>query len=293
MLDTSKGITESWYERMHELLERIIKIAPVLPRAQRTIAEALIENPEAIERMTLAEISRESGTSEASIVRFCKELGYSGYTALKDDFILANNSESSSRINIDDHDSMEVILNKLYKNNLEVLSETLAINENQYEKALEILMNARAIHFFAVGDAYMAANLSYMRFKRIGVECSAEQDVMLQMITASNMRKNDVAIAVSYEGRSRNVVDAMKIAKERGATTISITRRHKSPLLRYTDIRLLVSAKDLTFGRDKVTRRISDQFILEALYLGYESRMERKLRDKIKYTQLAIDTNKI
>lgn len=278
---------------MHEILEKISKIAPSLPRAQKTIAEALMENPEAIERMTLAEISRESGTSEASIIRFCRELGFGGYTALKEAFVLANQNESSSEINIDKHDSMMDILNKLYKNNMEVLSETLAISENQYEKALTALLKAKSIHFFAVGDAYMAANLSYMKFKRIGVSCSAEQDIMLQMITASNLTKNDVAIAVSYEGRSKNVVDAIRIAKERGATTISVTRRHKSPLLDYTDIRLLVSAKDLTFGRDKITRRIADQFILEALYLGYESRMDSKAKERIKYTQLAINNNKI
>ena len=278
---------------MHDLLEKIIKLAPTLTHAQRIIAEALIENPEAIERMTLAEISRESGTSEASVVRFCRSLGYGGYTEMKEAFCLANQKNADSLINIDMHDSMEVILNKLYKNNIEVLSETLAIEENDYEGAIAALLNAKSIHFFAVGDAYMAANLAYMRFKRIGVECSAEQDIMLQMITASNLTKEDVAIAVSYEGRSRNVVDAMKIAKERGATTIGITRRQKSPLSEYTDIKLLVSAKDLTFGRDKVTRRISDQFILEALYLGYKSRLDRKVQEKIRYTQLAIDTNKI
>lgn len=278
---------------MHELLEKITKISPSLPRAERIIAEALIETPEAIERMTLAEISKESGTSEASIIRFCRRLGYSGYAALKEDFTLLNHSEPSPAFTIGAHDDMAEILTKLYKNNLEVLSDTLAITENRYEEVLSVLLKARSLHFFAVGDAYMAAKLSYMKFKRLGVICSAEEDIMLQMITASNLTKNDVAIAVSYEGRSRNVVEAMKIAKQRGATTISITRRDKSPLLDYTDIRLLVSSKDLTVGRDRVTRRIADQFILEALYLGYESRMKRSYKEQIKYTQDAIDTNKI
>ena len=278
---------------MHELLEKITKLSSSLPRAERTIAEALMENPEAIERMTLAEISRESGTSEASIIRFCRRLGYSGYTAFKEAFTQANHREPASLISIAADDDMSVILNKLYKNNLEVLSETLAIAENPYEDVLAVLLRARSINFFAVGDAYMAAKLSYIKFRRLGVECSAEEDIMMQMITASNLTRNDVAIAVSYEGRSRNVVDAMKIAKQRGATTISITRRDKSPLLDYTDIRLLVSAKDLTIGRDKITRRIADQFILEALYLGYDARTGRRNREQIRYTQQAIDCNKI
>ena len=85
----------------------------------------------------------------------------------------------------------------------------------------------------------------------------------------------------------------MKIAKERGATTISITRRERSPLLQYSDITLLISAHDLTIGRDKITRRISDQLILEALYLGYESRLTGSSREKLRVTQNAIDTNKI
>lgn len=278
---------------MHELLEKITMLSPSLPRAEKKIADALLENPEAIETMTLAKISRESGTSEAAIVRFCRRLGFDGYTALKEAFILANHQEPPAANAIGEHDNMSLILHKLYKNNLEVLSETLSIAENNYEEVLTALLQADSIHFFAVGDAYVAAKLSYIKFKRIGVACSAEEDIMLQMIAASNLTKNDVAIAVSYEGRSKNVVEAMKIAKQRGATTISITRRDHSPLLDYTDICLLVSANDLTVGRDKVTRRISDQFILEALYLGYESRLGRGCKEHIRYTQQAIDYNKI
>ena len=60
---------------MHELLEKITRLLPSLPRAEKTIADALLEDPEAIERMTLAMISRESGASEASIIRFCRRMG--------------------------------------------------------------------------------------------------------------------------------------------------------------------------------------------------------------------------
>ena len=278
---------------MHEIMEQIIRISPQLHRAEKKIADALLENPEAIENRTLAQMSAGSGASEATIVRFCRRLGFDGYTALKDAFTQANHRDPVSLINIREQDSMASILEKLYRNNLEVLSETMAIKTNDYERVLEVLLRAKSIHFFAVGDACVVAKLCYMKFRRIGVSCTAEEDVMCQMITAGNLTSDDVAIAVSYEGRSRNVVEAMKIAKERGATTISITRRERSPLLQYSDITLLISAHDLTIGRDKITRRISDQLILEALYLGYESRLANSYREKLRVTQNAIDTNKI
>ena len=278
---------------MHKLLDTIIRISSSLPPAEKKIAHAILENPEAIESRTLSQISFESGTSEASIVRFCKRLGFSGYTELKNTLTAERQATPLSSNSIYGYDDMTTVLSKLYQSNLEVLGETLAILRNDYEVVLNKLIQARSIHFFAVGDANMVAKLFEIKFKRLGVFCSAEEDVMLQMLTASNLTKDDVAIAISYEGRSRNVVETMQIAKKRGATTISITNKPKSPLLQYTDITLMIAAHDMTIGRDKVTRRISDQFILEGLYMGYRARLGKKCDDKIRVSQEAIDYNKI
>ena len=107
------------------------------------------------------------------------------------------------------------------------------------------------------------------------------------------MKQGDVAFAVSYEGRSRNIVDAMRIAKEMGAVTICITKMNKSPMLKYTDINLFTSISDLTIGRDKVTRRVSDQAILDALYLGYITKCGQNTSKYLKKVQNAIDCNKM
>lgn len=85
----------------------------------------------------------------------------------------------------------------------------------------------------------------------------------------------------------------MRLAKQSGATTISITKMNKSPLLKYSDIRLFIAVNDLTVGRDKVTRRVSDQFILDALYLGYTTRMDKNYKNQLKKIQRAIDSNKM
>ena len=279
---------------MNELFVKIRFLLPSLPRAEKVIAEALLENPEAITHMTLAEISRESGSSEASIIRFCKRMGYEGYTALKEDFIRAiaeGNGIQSECIEVTD--DMKTILKKVYQSNVQTLSDTLVLAGDAYEKALEALLKAREIHFFGVGDSYAVCLLAQMKFGRLGINSSAHSDVMLQMMTAGNLTEKDVAIAVSYEGRSKNVVEAMRLAKQSGATTISITKMNKSPLLKYTDIRLFIAVNDLTVGRDKVTRRVSDQFILDALYLGYTTRMDKNYKNQLKKIQRAIDSNKM
>jgi len=281
---------------MNEILVKIRFLLPSLPRAEKAIAEALVEHPEAITYMTLAEIAKESGSSEASVIRFCKRMGYSGYTAMQTDIARALTEETASQsedLRVYETDSMSEIIKKVYQSNVQTLTDTMVLVGENCNQALEALLKAKSIHFFGAGDAYAVCQLAYMKFKRLGIPCSAEGDVMLQMITACNMSKGDVAIAISYDGRSKNVVEALKIAKKMGATTISITKKTRTPLLQYTDIKLFIAVNDLSFDREKVTRRVADQFIMDVLYMGYVMYSGRNYKEQLKKTQIAIDGNKI
>lgn len=279
---------------MNELLVKIRFLIPSLPRAEKAFAQALVENPDAITHLTLAEIAVESGSSEASVIRFCKRLGYHGFTDLKEAFAVALQDGSEAWDDeIEESDDIKVIIQKVFQSNVQTLQNTMVLANEGYSAALDAIINARSICFLGVGDAYAACQFAFMKFCRLGVPCSAYSDVMLQLTAVDNLGPQDVALAVSYEGRSRTIVQAMKIAKQRGATTISITKMNKSPLLKYTDISLFISVSDLTVGRDKATRRVADQFILDVLYLGYITKSKKDYARRLKRTQLAIDCNKI
>lgn len=279
---------------MNDLLVKIRFMLPSLPRAEKAFAQGLLDNPEAITQMTLAEIARETGSSEATIIRFCKRLGYAGYSSLKKEFTM-NIAEGIAiqEEDISAGDSMKEIMMKVFHSNVQTLNDTLVLANEGYSKAIEAMLKADSIHFFGVGDAYVACQLAFMKFSRLGINCTAHSDVMLQNVAAGNMKPGDVAISISYEGRSKNVVQAMRIAKQSGATTISITKMNKSPLLKYTDIALFIATGDLTIGRDKVTRRVADQFIMDVLYLGFITKSGRDYSKHLRHIQKAIDCNKI
>lgn len=280
---------------MNELFVKINFLIPMLPRAEKSFAQALVENPEAITEMTLAEIARETNSSDASIIRFCKRLGYHGYTELKQAFmVVISEKETVYDETVSSSDTIKDIMKKVFQSNMQTLQNTMVMaNDENYQEAVNALVTAKSIHFFGVGDAYAACQFAFMKFSRLGVVSSAESDIMMQFTAANNLGPGDVALAVSYEGRSRNVVQAMSIAKKRGATTICITKMSKSPLLKYTDIPLYIAISDLSVGRDKVTRRVADQFILDVLYLGYINQKKQDFSRYLKKNQVAIDCNKI
>ena len=217
-----------------------------------------------------------------------------GYSELRQAVALAleDKPEGNYEEAVESSDDIKEIMNKVFQSNVQTLQNTMVMADENYSKAVDALVNAKSIHFFGVGDAFAACQFAYMKFLRLGVTCSAQSDVMMQFMEANNLEAGDVALAVSYEGRSRNVNQAIEIAKKRGATTICITKMNKSPLLKYIDIPLYISISDLSVGREKVTRRVGDQFILDVLYMGYLAK-KPNFSKLLKRSQLAIDSNKV
>lgn len=281
---------------MNEIMVRIRFQLPSLPRAEKAVAEVLLDTPEALANLTLSRLAEETGSSDASIIRFCKRMGYKGYSEFRTDLLASlkrDDSVDEEPERISDKDKMSDILKKVFQSNMQTLTNTLSLVNPSYEKALEAMLNARSIHFYGVGDAYVVCLLSHMKLTRMGISGSAYSDVVMQLNSAANLEPGDVAFAISYEGRSRNVLEAMKVAKERGATTICITKRSKSQLVKLSDIALFISTSDLTVGRTIVARRVADQAIMEALLVGITVRKGREYHKKVKVIQEAIDRNKI
>lgn len=280
---------------MNEIIVRLRFLIPTLPRAERAVAQALLEKPEIICFMTLAELARETESSDASIIRFCRKMGYAGFTDMKQAFIHALNDSNIATVEeIQKEDSVLDNLHKVYKSNMQSLSDTILLaNADSYEAAVQSLLSAESIHFFGAGDAAAISQLFYFKFRRMGIPGSAQQDPVMQLVEASNMKPGDVAIVISYEGRSRNVVNAMRVAKERGAKIICITKMSKSPLLKLADISLFIATSDVTVGRDIVARRMAEQMLMDTLYLSFLVRADASYVRNLNSTSKLLELNKI
>ena len=263
-------------------------LIPSLPRAEKTVAQYMLDHINEIHDMTLSMLAEESGSSEATIIRFCKRMGYRSFVHLKQDFARSASYESidlpdaitpdNSMLNIWDKVS-DIIMHSM--NN----TRTLLVNCD-FDRALNAILHARSVHFFSIGDATATCMWACFKFNRIGISSFYYNDVVFQYEAAMRMTNQDVVIAMSSSGRSQNVVRAVKLAHEAGATTISITQTARSPLLRYTDISLLTASIDMTMGRDSVTKRIPEFAIIESFYLGAIS----KSMEAVSYTHLTLPT---
>ncbi len=278
----------------NEVLVKIKFLLPSLPKSERYAAEYMLNNPEDVRSMTLAILAQESKSSEASIIRLSRKLGFDGFSSLKQAYLATIVDENRNLVQeINSTDTIPEIFSKVVRNNVKTMQETMALVSNDYDRAVEMILSSRSIHFFGVGDAYVTGLLGYLKFSRIGFTGSAYSDVMLQDVTASTLTKDDIAFAISYSGASTTTVKAMRIAKESGAKTICITKTSKSPLIKYTDVNLYISTVDMTIGKDNVISRVADQVIIDTLYMSVLVRSGKDLASLLKKSQKAIDSNKM
>lgn len=233
--------------------------------AEKKIADYLL-NPQRDDLpMFITELATRCGTSEATIVRFSKRLGFNGYQQFK--LALARSSLSPVGTNITKEDSAYDILEKVCSDVYCSLEKTKsAIDKNALQRCCEKILSAEQIYIFGLGNsASVAMDASHKMF-RLGLHSTAYTDNHMQSIAASHTTANDVVIGISHSGRSKDVIQALKIAKDNGAATISLTNQGKSPIEKVSDIVLHTVSDETNYRILGLSSRIAQLAIIDTLY---------------------------
>lgn len=279
---------------MNSLTVKLQFLIPTLPRAEKNVAEYMLENLNEISDMTLNMLADETDVSDATILRLCRRMGFGNFIQLRQAFACAAIEDPVETPEAVGHsDSMTEICNKVIHSITQSLQNTrVFFSDEEYERALEAILKARAVYFFATGDALSVCAWACAKFSRVGIPTTLCSDVVYQYETALRLTPDDVAVGISNSGRSSNVVRAIRLAKENDAFTIGITQAGKSPLQKHCDISLHTAALETTLGRDSVTKRITEMAILEAFYLGIINKGPQDYKTMLQKTMLSSELNK-
>jgi RpiR family carbohydrate utilization transcriptional regulator len=266
-----------------------------LKTAEKKAVNYIITHPEIIAGLTIEECSKKAGCSEATIVRLSKRLGYRGFPQLKKDF--AQNKPGHDYLEyeeIEKNDDPFQVLKKVFESSTSAIKDTLKIiNRQEFEKALQVLLDAKRIMFCGVGDGALVAMEAYQRFTRIGVHCFTHTDPDLQLVQTLQLEKDDVLIAISYSGRSKTVVETAKYAKAAGAIVVALTNYPVSPLTKKSDIILQTAAFSRYSTGEIISKRITELLIIESLYINFILKKDPAVIDILKKSNEIIINNKL
>lgn len=263
-----------------------------LGKSEKKIADWLFENPNEILSLSIVDLADRCGCSEATIVRFAKKLGFSGYQGLKISLAQETNSTSVST-NITNNDSLEEIYDKVCNDIYCSLERTkMVLNTDTLEEVCKKISYAEKIVIFGLGNSASIALDASHKLLRTGCNAYAYSDNHMQVIVASHLTSNDVAIGISHSGSSKDIVEALKIAKESGATTVAITNSGKSPIQKYSDFTLFTASDETKHNILALNSRIAQLSIVNAIYFYLVYNKSDKALESIKETEHSLLSKK-
>lgn len=232
--------------------------------------------------MPISDLADKCQTSKPTVVRLCKTLGYSGYKELcmylNADIMLSENGEMSYK-DINPNDNSPEIVSKVTENNIKAIQNTVEIMDYaELNRAVELLVKARRIDFYGVGNSGFVALDAQNKFLRISKLATAQIDPHLQILTASNMSADDVAVFISYTGETRDILETMDIVKSTGASTISITKLGKNSLSQMCDVNLFMVSDESFIRSGAMSSRIGQLCIVDILFSIVTSRLYNDIK---------------
>ena len=245
-----------------------------LTAAEKKAADYVLANREQCQTLSIAELAESCGVAEATVSRFCRSLGYSGFHIFKMAIAgaAASLQEEGGMLSgpVLPEDSMEEMCQKLYSADQNAMHETLElIEEAKIKKAADMLEEAGRVVCMGQGGSMVMAEEASHLFSMVSGKFSAVPDSHSQIVTAVNMSPGDLILFFSYSGATKDMMDTMQAAALSGVKILLVTRFPNSPGAALADLVLPCGSNENPLQVGSVPARIAQLFLLDVLFSEY------------------------
>ena len=255
----------------------LIKISNMLEdfsARERKVADYILEKPEKIKDLNTYEIAERTDTSQATVVRFSKRIGFKGFPdfkiALSQDL---GNRKAEAHVNIiheeiKSDDTFEIIGKKISNANIVAINNTYEVTDfNELEKAVVELGKADKIMIAGVGfSGIVAKDFSY-KLLELGKHAIIENDNHMQLSYLSTMTEKDILFVISHSGKTVEMYNLVQVAKNKKVKIIAMTSIAPNPIRELADIKLSTVEMKSNFRSTALSPRISQLTVIDMLYV--------------------------
>ncbi len=254
-----------------------------LTKSEKKVADYVAEAGEKVIYMSLQEMTQDIGVGEATVIRFCKKIGFQGFQDFKME--LAKEDFSVK------YESFDNYLEEIAFNYTEIINRTMKLIESDKvdcftQKALE----ANKMYIYGVGASGIAAKEAEASFLRMGIDAKAILDPHYQAMNSAIAQEDSLILAFSLSGTTKDIYDALSIAKENGVYIVSITNYPLSPIGKLSDLVFTTARKESIMEGGSLSAKISQLYVIDILTTAYSLRdKERALDVKTKVAKSIMD----
>ena len=248
--------------------------------AEKKVADYLLDHPDAAVEMSVAALAGECSTSQATIIRFCKKVGFSGFHQLKIEMAKDMKTRKDYiTTNAIDINHIGQSLHNILVSKVEELEATINnLNEESIRKVIDAVVKADVVEVAAVGNSIPIAMDASYKFNQVGIRSVASNSFTLN--------KGDVLIGISASGASRRLVGMARIAQKRGALVVTITNQPESPLAENSDIVLTTASRERVFYDQVSFTRSAAMAVVDSIFLLLYSMRKDSFQQLLEHEQI-------
>lgn len=249
---------------------------PEMKGVHSRIARQIIENPSSVIEMKITDFAKAVRVSPASLVDFCKKLGFSGFKefrlALAQEIsLLESMKPDMEKISNVSRNYFDFVMNEV-KESLELLNDEIVA------KAASTLMSSSIIEIVAYGFDTVAARDLFLKLKQFGFQVNFFENPFLQSISASFLNEKSSLIGISSSHSSRDLLDAVNYAKKAGAIVIALAPP-SSAVMDLADISLPVYVKTEVLSEGGFLTRFVQLFVVDMLLMKMLDMDKQRFKD--------------
>lgn len=259
---------------MSGLLQLIARERGRMNRQEAKLADYITADPRRAVHMGISDLAEASGTSTATVSRFCRSFHLNGYQDFKLKLAadLSRPAEARTYQDIRAGNPLPQVVEAIRTNHLRSIEDTTRLNDyDKLKQAVDALYAAKHIDIYGAATSGIVAEDLSQKLNRIGKRALHQSDSHMQVTSAAHLQPGDVAFAISYSGETPETLEALQCAKEQGAVGITLTKFGPSRLAALGDIRLFTSSLEAGMRRGDMASRIAQLHVIDILFTSLVS----------------------
>lgn len=283
--------TSDWAMDLRSPLVVIAQARENLHQAERLVADYITAHPELVVNSTVSEVAKAAGTSDATVVRFCRSVGLKGFPELK--LALARDvtrgrAETPDRSSVLRSDSVDRVAFVTFSAQQKSLVDTMEIQRaSALEAAVEAI--AESSYVLVIGDSTRASVLaeSERRFSTIGINVHSAIDVGNVGSALSRLHMGDAVLSFPGATMSGQHARLLEIAASRGAISIMVTPSMGGEFDDQANVTLHVAPAAVDIGGALLESIVAEISILESLLVAVAVRRHAATLSALEFSEHA------
>jgi len=248
--------------------------------AGRRISQVILESPARWRDMSIDVLAKACGANPSTVTRFCTGLGYRGYKEFQLDLAVAASQADSLELGDPFKGATPAAIRRaVFECSRRSLAETeKLLDDRVLEQVSELFRQSTVVYFLGIGASGHVARQASGRFMSLGLTAIAATDPYDQIFAMANARCSTVVVGISHTGQTAHVLDALRMARGKGARTVCITNYPDSPIAEASEWRLITAFREHRVNAAVSSSYIAQLCIIDTLYFLVASLLGKSAR---------------